>query len=306
MSNLYILNLPLPSILFSVLMFENQLKFPKFLLFGDSITEYCFNQHPLTADEYAAAAATPQFNRDDPEKRQYKSQLVPDEAPTFSMGAALCNDYRRKMEIVHRGYAGYNSDQALNIIKPLLEREHDPVSRDEQFKLALVFFGSNDYRLTTPETGYMEGVPLERYVSNMDKVVQELRSRDIKTILVTPGLHDDVAWDIASPGELSSGTYRTNARGKQYGDALKAVAAKHSVPVIDMYALMMRYVDSDLGGDLAALEHGGLGPLLIDGIHFTGLAYKMLYGALKAVIADYYAEWDAERIPDKFPHWSLV
>lgn len=275
-------------------------EFPKFLLFGDSITEYAYNQYPLTSKDYAAASKTAQFNPDDPEKAQYQTsgELC------FSMSAKLNDDYRRKMQIVHRGYAGYNSDQGVKIANALLAREHDGVSPGEQFKLAMVFFGSNDYRRTTPETGYMEGVPLDRFESNMTKIVDSFLSRGIKLILVTPGLHDDVLWDECSPGELSSGTYRTNEVGAIYGDCVKSIAAAKAVPVVDMYSIMMEYVKTHLGGDLKAIEHGKLGDLLIDGIHFSGLSYKLFYDALKLQIKVHYPQWCSENLPDKFPHWA--
>lgn len=275
-------------------------EFPKFLLFGDSITEYAYNQQPLTAEDYMRASALSDFNPDDPEKAQYQSA----KQVCFSMAAKLNDDYRRKMQVVHRGYSGYNSDQAVKIAKAMLQREHDPVSPGEQFKIALVFFGSNDYRLTTPETGYMEGVPLDRFEKNMSEIADMFLSRGIKLILVTPGLHDDVLWDQASPGEISSGTYRTNERGLVYGSSIKAIATARNVPVIDMYSIMMKYVDEHLGGDLAAIEHGKLGDLLIDGIHFTGLSYKLYYDALKLEIAKSYPELNSEDLEDKFPHWA--
>lgn len=273
-------------------------EFPKILLFGDSITEYAFNQYPLTSAEYAAAATLPSFDRDDPDKSRFSQSPV-----TFSMAAKLADDYRRRMDVVHRGYAGYNSDQALKIARALLLREHDAVSDTQKFKLAIVYFGTNDCRRTTPETGYMEGVPIDRFEANMAKVADLFVERDIKLILVTPGIHDDVLWDVASPGELSSGTYRTNARAKHYGDVLKSIAAARNVPLIDMYTLMKDYAESHLG-TLDALEHGGLGPLVTDGIHFSGTAYKILYDAITNTVASHWPQITPEQLHDKFPHWS--
>ena len=54
--------------------------YEKFLLFGDSITEFAFNTRPTE-----------------------------DGKDQYALGAALVNEYTRKMDILQRGFKGYTS-----------------------------------------------------------------------------------------------------------------------------------------------------------------------------------------------------
>ncbi|GMM33477.1 hypothetical protein DASC09_008020 [Saccharomycopsis crataegensis] len=78
----------------------------KFILFGDSITEFSW-------------------------------QSLPDSTRTFSLMAAFGNHYVRKLDIVNRGYSGYTSDQGAIIFSKVVKNEPD-------IKLATVFYGTND------------------------------------------------------------------------------------------------------------------------------------------------------------------
>ena len=77
---------------------------PQFLLFGDSITQKSFAHG--------------------------------------GWGAALANAYQRKADVVNRGYSGYNSRWALQLLDRVL-----PEESTGDVLLATVFFGANDAAL---------------------------------------------------------------------------------------------------------------------------------------------------------------
>ncbi|CCE63258.1 hypothetical protein TPHA_0E01650 [Tetrapisispora phaffii CBS 4417] len=82
--------------------------YDSFLLFGDSITEFCYN-----------------------------SDMENMQGTQFTLGAALSNVYTRKMSIIQRGFSGYTSRWGVKILPKVLEQ-------DSSIKIAYIFFGSND------------------------------------------------------------------------------------------------------------------------------------------------------------------
>ncbi|KAK9387720.1 SGNH hydrolase-type esterase domain-containing protein [Lipomyces mesembrius] len=82
------------------------LAFDKVLLFGDSITQYAYNQDI-----------------------------------GFCFGPAMQNIYCRKFDVIQRGFGGYNSDHAVLMVDKIIEQETMPTSK---IKLMVVFFGTND------------------------------------------------------------------------------------------------------------------------------------------------------------------
>lgn len=278
----------------------SEFQMSKFLLFGDSITEYCYDQFPLNSKEVQNAKLSSNYNPDDPDKSAFQSKP----RLAFSLGAKIDNDYVRRMQILHRGYAGYNTDQAVNIARGILAREHDGLPLQSQIKLAYVFFGSNDYRMTSSEVGYAEGIPKERFQSNMEKILDMFHERGIKTIVITPAVHDRDLWDMVDPDDVKTNTFRTNALGIEFGDIIKKVAHERDMPVVDLYHIMVNYIKNEMGKELQDVEFGGLGDLLIDGIHFTDLSYRLMYNNIMDAIKTNWPEWDPENVPYKFPYYA--
>lgn len=79
--------------------------FPKFILFGDSITQYASSQDG------------------------------------FALAPALQHLYSRKADIVTRGFLGYNSEWARPVFAECLRADAQP---EDKVKLVLIFLGTND------------------------------------------------------------------------------------------------------------------------------------------------------------------
>ncbi|GME70987.1 unnamed protein product [Ambrosiozyma monospora] len=224
-------------------------------MFGDSLTEFAFKQFPL--DEYGAI---------------YKK-------PIYTMGAALSEAYTGKMDILQRGFGGYTSKHAIQMISGILDEEHDSKPAAEQIKLAYFYFGSNDARLmgSLGPTKNLEHVPIDQFAGFSRSTVIELLKRDIKVVIMTPGLHNQETYAKTYPEDLITGDYRSNETNLEYVNVLVKLGAELDVPVVNVYGVFKKSGLSDE-------------ELLTDGIHFNSLGYKLVFDALMDTIENEYPE----------------
>lgn len=245
-----------------------------FLMFGDSITEYAFDQN--CGDGPASPVQ-------------------------FVLGPALQNAYTRRLTVLQRGFSGYTSRDALPLIKSILKCEHDEQRESRQVKIAYVFFGTNDARHKGTGSDNNETIPLDKFLSNMTQVVAEFKNRNIPVIVITPGVHDQQMWDKSDPEDLITGDYRTNERNKLYQDSLRdeLVNTYPDVPVLSLYDVMVQWVAEKP-------ESRKLTDMLSDGIHLSGIGYKVLYDNIMAIINKHYPTLAPENMEFKFPHRSQI
>ncbi|XP_019413297.1 PREDICTED: GDSL esterase/lipase At2g38180-like isoform X10 [Lupinus angustifolius] len=121
---------------------------PKFVLFGSSIVEYGFHE---------------------------------------GWAATLAHLYGRQVDVVLRGYAGWNSRTALRILDKIF-----PKHATQQPSLVIVYFGGNDATHPQPD-GHGSHVPLKEYSENMRKIFNHLKSLSEKTRIIflsTPPINE--------------------------------------------------------------------------------------------------------------------
>lgn len=223
----------------------------KFVLFGDSITQMSFDQT---------------FG--------------------FAAGAALANDYARKLDVVNRGFSGYNSNHAKILLPAIVEAEGD-------IKLMTLFFGTNDAALT------FQHVAISQYIDNMKYLIDFIKSHDIKLIVIGPGLHDSQLCQH----KKGKGIFSNNQRTKAYSDSLKNLCQEQGVPFIDLWRqmqLVCGYTEHDLLQD----NFDSLSRFLHDGIHYTGESYEILYSRIKDIIKERYPELNSESLPLNVPNYD--
>jgi len=131
---------------------------PSIVLFGDSITQFSFS----LVDE--------------------------------GWGLLLSESYSRKVDIINRGYSGYNTRWALHLLPQIFNENSFP-----SVKLITIWFGANDASLVTKNA--RQHVPLDEYEENLVKIVNHLSQLKSTTnsghpfiILVTPPPIDEKAW----------------------------------------------------------------------------------------------------------------
>ncbi|CAN4118294.1 unnamed protein product [Withania somnifera] len=92
-------------------------------------------------------------------------------------GATLTGLYARKADISLRGYAGWNSRMALQVLDRVF-----PKDAEIKPSLVILYFGGNDS--ADPEFPSSPHVPLDEYVENMRKIVLHIKSISEKTRLI--------------------------------------------------------------------------------------------------------------------------
>lgn len=236
------------------------LTYDKFLIFGDSITEFSYNPYPYGTESQQSTVH-------------------------FGYGAALQNIYTRRLDIVQRGYAGFNSDHAVEMIPEIIRIENS--GEGGKIRIATVFFGTND--------AVKEGsqhVPLERYLANMKSIVQLLQKNNINVILIGPAMHDEPRWRISREDDYRHGLIRSNENNEKYSDSLHELADSLDVPFVNLFKEFSKF-DNWMG-------------LLCDGVHFTGEGYKILYNKILKQIRKKYPELAPESLPFKLPYWRDI
>ena len=261
----------------------------QFILFGDSITQIAFS---------------------------------PDHG--FAFGAALANAYVRKLDILNRGFSGYNTRQALRILPSLM-----PSPSQVRVRFMAVFFGANDARLPNTPGGPDQHVPLEEFKENVRKIVVHPCVRaheEIKIILITPPPVDERLLAQADQAKypdihpmLPRRTARTTAA---YAQAVRDLGLSLSFPqnyapntpevaLVDLWSFMLARAGQEnakpaytLQGSMEMPANAILQSFLLDGLHLTRAGYEVLFEQLMWVIG---RRWPAE-VPEAlgfvYPTWD--
>ncbi|KAG6556181.1 hypothetical protein Mapa_002122 [Marchantia paleacea] len=118
-------------------------------------------------------------------------------------GAALADRYQRKADILLRGFSGWNTRRALEVMHEMFPKDL-PI----QPSLVVVFFGANDAAVAL-RSGAGQGVPLQEFKENLKKIASYLKGLSDKTrvILTTaPPIHEEMRDQYCRDGmHLSAG-----------------------------------------------------------------------------------------------------
>ena len=83
-------------------------------------------------------------------------------------GSLLASVYQRRADVLARGYFGYNTNHALEILPRILQ-----TTISSPILFCTILFGSND----AVDYGQLQHVPMEQYRENMRKIVQDVRTQ---------------------------------------------------------------------------------------------------------------------------------
>ncbi|MFS7895176.1 putative SGNH hydrolase-type esterase domain, SGNH hydrolase superfamily [Helianthus anomalus] len=138
-------------------------------------------------------------------------------------GAILADIYSRKADIFVRGYGGWNSRKAVQVLDEVF-RKDDAV----QPSLVIVYFGGNDSERPCPDGPH---VPLPEYVENMRKISIHLKSLSKKTriiFLTAPPVNE------AQILQLSGMDGRKNELCQKYADACEGLCHEMGIKAINL------------------------------------------------------------------------
>lgn len=244
---------------------------PSILLFGDSITEFAFG---------------------------LDGQI--------GWASLLASTYSRRADVLSRGFSGYNSKHALDVLPSVLGDPINESNAKTQLLFCTVFFGANDASMPSAR----QYLNIEDYTTNVRQIVKEIRNRssvaetkngenrtddgadkvnnqehakkvkreELPVVLLTPPPVSSTAWDhyctVVAPRPLSP---RSNENAKQYGTRVLEIAKEMDCAVVDTFQL--------LGGDKGEKHYE---KYMTDGLHLNAEGNRIVYeGIMDAIKLNY-------------------
>ncbi|KAL1588587.1 hypothetical protein WHR41_02380 [Cladosporium halotolerans] len=233
----------------------------------------------------------------------------------FGFGAELSDRYARRLDVINRGFSGYNTARAIQVLPYAI-----PPPEKATIRLLTIFFGANDSRLphTPPPTTPQQHLPPADFKSNLQTLLSHPRVKSharARIILVTPPPVDERmlrATDAANiPG--FSGLRRTARTTAMYAEVVREVGRERGVGVCDVWGGMVGragWRDGDgegeegLVGVEGARESAVLRGFLSDGLHLSPEGYKVLFEELMETVKTYCPELLPENLPMVLPDWK--
>ncbi|KAJ2988982.1 hypothetical protein NUW58_g3698 [Xylaria curta] len=254
----------------------------------------------------------------------------------FSFQGALQHLCMRGLDVINRGFSGYNTKNALELL-PQIFLPPSPTNPRIEYLVCygagratcpalssvhpLVLLGANDACLPVPTS--TQGVPIAQYKENLIKrssrrmlpdtdpalviTHEHIKAHNPKILLVTPPPLDEIRSFAIDLEKGHKERVRTAAISAQYSETVRQVAAEQGVMLIDLQKAVMEKAismtpDYDPSGPPLGYpegKRGALERLLPDGLHMSGEAYKVLFDIVKPHIKlpnDYYV----------FPEWRIL
>ncbi|QDS74736.1 hypothetical protein FKW77_000964 [Venturia effusa] len=218
--------------------------------------------------------------------------------------AALRRAYIRRLDVVNRGFSGYNTDLALRVMHKAI-----PSASDANIRIMGLFFGANDSCLPTEVNN--QCVPLPEFKCNMTKLLRHPNSSGHKArmfLITNPPVIEEMQYAIDKAKGYP--LRRTAENTKKYADAIRDLGREHSVPVVDLWSAIMLQagwtpdLEGPLPGCMDAPRSDVLAKYLIDGLHLTPAGYQLLYNTIMRCIALCWPDQLPEHLPFILPHWD--
>ncbi|KAK8954041.1 GDSL esterase/lipase CPRD49 [Platanthera zijinensis] len=186
-------------------------------------------------------------------------------------GAILADIYARKADIILRGYVGWNTRRAVQVLDEIF-----PKDSSVQPSLIIVYFGGNDSIGPYP-SGLGPHVPLPEYKENMRRIATHVKNLSEKTraiFLSCPPLNEERL--RKSTSSALSEIVRTNETCRLYSEACIEVCAEMNLKVIDLWTAIQQRDDWDEA-------------CFTDGLHFSSEGSKIVVEQILKVIKE--ADW---------------
>ncbi|KAI9598453.1 SGNH hydrolase-type esterase domain-containing protein, partial [Syncephalis fuscata] len=198
--------------------------------------------------------------------------------------SGLQHTYIRRADVINRGFSGYNTEWALNVLAMILPnaQQSSPssmmIGRPASIELLIICLGANDAAI--PPSG--QHVPLTRYRENLKMLVDLVQSPmsryyspKTRVMLVSPPPLDEAKWakQCNSDGKMLD---RKATTTQKYAETCVKLANELNVPVLDLHTMLLEKA--------AEGSSGTLGDYLIDGLHLGPLGNRVLFEGVVGVI----------------------
>nr|XP_009793687.1 PREDICTED: GDSL esterase/lipase CPRD49 [Nicotiana sylvestris] len=186
-------------------------------------------------------------------------------------GSILSDIYARKADVILRGYYGWNSRRALQVLDQVF-----PKDAAVQPTLVIVYFGGND-SMGPHSSGLGPHVPLPEYIENMRKIATHLKSlsENIRIIFLSCPPVDE-ARVRENTSSYFSELVRTNELCRQYSDACIELCNEMNLKVVDLWTALQKRED-------------WLTACFSDGTHLAEAGSKIVVEEIIKVLKE--AEW---------------
>ncbi|XP_022145497.1 GDSL esterase/lipase CPRD49-like [Momordica charantia] len=174
-------------------------------------------------------------------------------------GAEIANLYARQADVILRGYSGWNSSQALEVVDEVF-----PKDSIIQPSLVIVYFGGNDAVINFPTS-----VPLSEFTVNMTKIASHIKNLSTTTrgIFLTPPPVNSEQIRELFPGLEK---LRTMENLEKYTDALIDICKEIGVEYVDLFRAVQRRDDWLT--------------FFTDGVHFNEKGSHVVFEEIKTLI----------------------
>jgi len=191
--------------------------------------------------------------------------------------ALLQSKFCRSVDIINRGFSGFNTNW-------LLDQIDDLITDFESAEIVFILMGAND------SAKDVQNVPVAKFSENLTKLVNKARDSGAKKIVLisTPWV-DGPAWlkfSNANPESSQFGQSEPNRNeeaAKIYADSVAEVAGASDCDLIDFYSEMFKRKDKS--------------SLLCDGLHLAPMGNKLLADLVSPFI-------ETLKAPNQWPDWK--
>ncbi|KAH8117590.1 SGNH hydrolase [Phellopilus nigrolimitatus] len=213
----------------------------------------------------------------------------------------LAHVYARKLDVINRGFSGYNTEWAIPVFEQCLVRRNVQTLASK-IRLLTIWFGANDSCLPSS----FQHVPLAKYGENLTRLIHMVtaptsawHSPSTKIVLITPppiNTHqrpETVETESGLPGELD----RAFAVTAEYAQKVRQIGLQERIPVLDAWQALW---------DVAGQKEEALNMYLTDGLHLAPAGYSVVYDELIKIIEENFPELHYDRLQTVFSLYDQI
>lgn len=192
-------------------------------------------------------------------------------------GVLLQKYYRRRADVLNRGYGGYNTRRALAALPYVFPP-------DRQYLLSTVFWGAND---SVSPTNALQHVPVDEFRLNLQMILEAALSVSRVVVVITPPPVDSARWPDRSVEQVAAYAKAAHDAAATINSSLLSVSGgAPRLFVLDSLAVMLDWTPTPSPGLEVAPGAGTpvWHALLSDGLHLSPTGNAVLAGALTTLL----------------------